>query len=528
MIYHSLRPHPPLPPETAPLSLSDYVFSHLSTSSAPETAAAFIDATTGRSISFSQLVRFSETLAASLQRRLGLTRGDSALVISPNSLHVPVLYFALFSLGVIVSPSNPASTESEISRQIELCKPVIAFATSSTAHKVPSLKFSTVVLDSPEFHSMMTVETGNLRRVRVSQSDPAMILYSSGTTGRVKGVVLTHRNWISAVAGANVLRQERASPTVTMCTVPYFHVYGCGLCMRAVALGQSVVAIERLNVRSLMSAVQEFRVTHLAVAPPVIVMMANGGDLVDGCDLRSLEAVLCGGAPVSTAVIERFTKRFPNVQVTQAYGLTETTGGISRTVGLEESQRLGASGRLIPYCQAKIVDPDTGIALPPLRTGELWVRGPSIMKGYVGNEEATAEILDSEGWLRTGDICHFDRDGFIYVVDRIKELIKYKGYQVAPAELEHLLHSHPDTVEAAVIPYPDAQAGQVPMAFVVKRPQSTIDESEIMDFIAKQVAPYKKIRRVSFINSIPKNATGKVLRKDLIKLASSRSGCSKL
>ena len=317
MVYHSLRPHPPLPPETAPLSISDYVFSLLSTSSTPETAVAFIEAATGRSISFLQLVRFSKTLAASLQRRLGLTRGDSAYVISPNSVHVPVLYFALLSLGVMVSPSNPASTDSEISRQIELCKPVIAFATSSTAHKVPSLKFSTVVLDSPEFHSMMTVETETLRPIRVLQSDPATILYSSGTTGRVKGVVLSHRNWISALAGGSLLRQERASPTVTMCTVPFFHVYGFGLCLRAMALGQSIVTVERVNSSSLMKAVREFRVTNLAVAPPVIVMLANGSDFEDDCDMSSLEAVLCGGAPLSTAVIEKFTERFPNVQLAQ-------------------------------------------------------------------------------------------------------------------------------------------------------------------------------------------------------------------
>lgn len=165
---------------------------------------------------------------------------------------------------------------------------------------------------------MMTVETGNPCQVCVSQSDPATILYSSGTTGKVKGVVLTHRNWISAVAGANLLQQERRSPVVTMCTVPFFHVYGFGLCIRSTASGQSVVVVERVNARSLVSTVHEFKVTHLAVTPPVIAMMANGGgDLVDGCDLRSLEAVLCGGAPVSTAVIQRFTERFPNVQLAQ-------------------------------------------------------------------------------------------------------------------------------------------------------------------------------------------------------------------
>ncbi|KAK3223592.1 hypothetical protein Dsin_010617 [Dipteronia sinensis] len=169
--------------------------------------------------------------------------------------------------------------------------------------------------------------------------------------------------------------------------------------------------------------------------------------------------------------------------------------------------------------EAIIVDPETSIPQPPTKPGEIWLRGSFIMKGYVGDEEATAAILDREGWLRTGDLGYIDREGFLFYVDRIKELIKYKGYQVAPAELEHQLHSHPDIVDAAVVPYPDERVGQVPVAFVVRKHGSTIDESEIKEFIAKQVAPYKKIRRVIFISSIPRNSPGKVLRKDLIKLA---------
>ncbi|GMP51759.1 hypothetical protein CsSME_00017864 [Camellia sinensis var. sinensis] len=196
--------------------------------------------------------------------------------------------------------------------------------------------------------------------------------------------------------------------------------------------------------------------------------MVRNGDLMDGGhDLSSLEVVACSGAPLPNAVIERLKKRFPGVLVAQSYGLTESTGGVSRTMGPIESQILGSSGRLMPYCQAKIVDAETGISLPPFKHGELWVGGPYIMKGYVNDKEATAAIMDSEGCLRTGDICYFDNEGFLYVVDRLKELIKYKGYQVAPVELENLLQTHPHIVDAAVVPYPDEEAGQVPMAFVV-------------------------------------------------------------
>ncbi|KAL5827021.1 hypothetical protein ACOSQ4_018818 [Xanthoceras sorbifolium] len=196
--------------------------------------------------------------------------------------------------------------------------------------------------------------------------------------------------------------------------------------------------------------------------------------------------------------------------------MTESTGRVFGTVGPKECRVVGATGKLMWNCEAKIVDPETGNSLPPCNPGEIWLRGAFIMMGYVGDEEATAAILDREGWLRTGDLGYIDREGFLFYVDRIKELIKYKGYQVAPVELEHLLHSHPDIVDAAVVPYPDERVGQVPVAFVVRKHGSTIAESEIKDFIAKQVAPYKKIRQLIFISSIPRNAPGKVLRKDLI------------
>ncbi|ERN13647.1 hypothetical protein AMTR_s00049p00103270 [Amborella trichopoda] len=181
--------------------------------------------------------------------------------------------------------------------------------------------------------------------------------------------------------------------------------------------------------------------------------------------------------------------------------------------------RYGSCGRLSGGSEARIVDPNTLQRLPPCHIGELWLRGATIMKGYIGNEEATNSVLDSEGWLKTGDLCYIDDEGHLFVVDRLKELIKYKAYQVAPADLEDVLLSHPEIANAAVVPYPDEEAGQIPMAFVVRKPQSFLSEAQVMDFIAKQVAPYKKIRRVVFTNSIPKTPTGKLLRKDLIQRA---------
>ncbi|KAI3467677.1 hypothetical protein Pfo_024340 [Paulownia fortunei] len=518
-IFQSLRPPISLPPSTTPFSVPDYVFTLLHHS--PTTS--LIDAATRRRIPHSHLPHLVQALASNLRRKFHLSKNDVAFILSPNSIHIPVLYLSLLSLGAIVSPSNPLSSNSEISRQIQVSNPVIAFATSENASRLPALREGTVLLDSPEFESLLLPFVSQSRdefvRVEVFQNDTAAILYSSGTTGRVKGVELTHRNFIAAIAGVHAVRPVRPSPAVTLCAVPFFHVYGFVLCIREVALGGSVVVVAGRSLESILGAVEEFKVTHLAVAPPLVLAMVKSA-AAEKYDLRSLEVVLCGGAPVANSVIERFKRGFANISLLQAYGLTETTAGISRTIGLNESQVRGANGRLVSNCQAKIVDPVTGDNLPPLKPGELWIRGPMVMKGYVGDKEATAAMVDSEGWLRTGDICYFDSEGLLFFVDRMKELIKYKGYQVAPAELEDLLLSHPAIVDAAVIPYPDEGAGQVPAAFVVRQPGSTVNDSEIMDFVTQQVAPYKKIRRVFYIDAIPKNAPGKVLRKELIKLAS--------
>lgn len=352
----------------------------------------------------------------------------------------------------------------------------------------------------------------------VNQSDMAAILYSSGTTGSVKGVGLTHRNLIALLAGMHELREERKSVTVALFTVPLFHVFGFFMTLKAVAGAETVVLMERFDFTAMLRAVERYKVTYMPVSPPLVVAMAKS-ELVEKYDLRSLETIACGGAPLGREVAERFVARFPLMEIVQGYGLTETTGGITRTLGVEESQHYGSAGRLSQSMEAKVVDPITGEPLPPGKQGELWLRGPTIMKGYVGNDEATKSTLDPEGWLKTGDLCYFDHDGFLYVVDRLKELIKYKAYQVPPAELEELLHSHPEIADAAVVPHPNEEAGQIPMAYVVRKPGSQLTKEQVMDFIAKQVAPYKKIRRVAFTNSIPKSAAGKILRRELMNHA---------
>lgn len=352
----------------------------------------------------------------------------------------------------------------------------------------------------------------------IYQSDPAAILYSSGTTGRAKAAVLTHRNLMTSGAMPAV-----ATAAVLMLTVPIFHVYGFVFCLRAAMAAQTLVlyTARKFDARVVLGAVGRFRVTRLVLAPPALLAIVRAAEEDESviAGAATLQVVNCGGASVAAELIRRFLHKFPHVCVAQGYGLTESTAGFCRAVGVEESGRIGSVGRLSWGAEAKIVDLTAEVALPPGVPGELWVRGPFVMKGYLGDKESTSAILDSEGWLRTGDLCTIDKDGFLFVVDRLKELIKYKGYQVAPAELEHLLQTHPDIVEAAVVPYPDDQAGELPVAFVVRCSGSNLHEALIKEFVAKQVVHYKRIHHVFLVDSIPKNAAGKILRKDLVKLA---------
>ncbi|KAK4803469.1 hypothetical protein SAY86_003286 [Trapa natans] len=460
-VFHSLRPHVLLPPLAAPFSVTDYAASLLPPSSSSTTFA--VNATTGVCLTYSDLISQIRSLALSLTSCYSLSKGDVAFILSPPSVHVPILYLSLMSLGVIVSPANPLSSPSELAHMVRLCRPVIAFATSSSADKLPQLRHGTILIDSPDFGSMLSLRSTEIFPTipspnRVKQSDPAAILYSSGTTGRVKGVLLTHRNLVALLAGYKTddadgeLIQEPKPHPVSLFTLPLFHVFGFFMLIRAFAFGETIVLMEKFDFVGMLKAVEKYRVTYMPVAPPLIVAFVKS-DATSHYDLSSLILLGCGGAPLGKEIADQFKEKFPHVEIIQGYGMTETTGGATRAKEPEESAPHGSVGRLAENMEAKIVDPVTGDALGPGQRGELWLRGPTIMKGYVGDDKATAETLDADGWLRTGDLCYFDFKGFLYIVDRLKELIKYKAYQVAPAELEHLLHTLPEIADAAVIPY---------------------------------------------------------------------------
>ncbi|KAM7254350.1 hypothetical protein ACFE04_032032 [Oxalis oulophora] len=527
--FHSLRPPIPLPPFDQPLSVAQYILSNNLRSIKSHHTVFLTDASSGTHLTYSTFLHHASSLALSLRQRYSLKANDVAFVLCPTSLNLPIVYFALLSLGVTVNPSNPLCSDSEITHQLNLTRPTIAFATKKTSQNLPS-SLHKVLIDTPEFYSFLTqyenVDMDSVvNQVRVTQSDTTAILFSSGTTGRVKAVALTHRNFIALLCGIYHNRRQNPLPDippVSLLTVPLFHMLGFDFVLRGIATGDPVVLMNKFDFEGVLRAIEKYKVRSMPVSPPFIVALLKS-DLTNKYDLSSLLQFGCGGAPLGEEVARKFMEKFPNIVLLQGYGLTESSGGATWAVGPDEAKQLRSVGRLTERAEAKIVDTITGEALGPGQKGELCLRGSSIMKGYVGDNKATSETLDSEGWLKTGDLCYFDSDGFLYVVDRLKELIKYKGYQVPPAELEALLQSHPEISDAAVIPYPDEEAGQIPVAYVVREPGSKITETQIMDYISKQVAPYKKIRRISFINAIPKSPAGKILRRELVNHALSGS-----
>jgi acyl-CoA synthetase (AMP-forming)/AMP-acid ligase II len=323
--------------------------------------------------------------------------------------------------------------------------------------------------------------------------------------------MLTHRNLI-----ANDQQFDGIAPLgsddVLIAVLPFFHIYGMTVLMNGgLRRGASVVTMPRFDLEMFLQLIQDQRVTQAFIVPPIVVALAKH-PLIDAYDLSSLRTVFSGAAPLSAELEDAVARRL-NVDVRQGYGMSEASPVTHSTPYAR--RKPGAVGVPIRSTESKIVNPETGETLPPGEQGEVWVRGPQVMVGYLGNDEATSATLTPDGWLRTGDIGYADEDGYFYVIDRLKELIKYKGYQVAPAELEALLLTHPAIADAAVIGSPDEEAGEVPKAFVVRRGE--IEADELMAWVAEQVAPYKKVRLVEFIDQVPKSASGKILRRTLVE-----------
>lgn len=507
------------------VGLYEYLYGSLAPEDEDRTAV--IDLAEGTETSFSTLRTHVDSAAGWLARR-GIRKGDVIALQCPNSESFIVAAHAVWRLGAVLTPVELLATPRTVAHQItdSGAKLLLTLAGlgdgGEEAAELAGLTADQVVhLDTGRGLNQMYAERNTPPAV---DFDPATHLaalpYSAGTTGLPKGVRLTHRNLVANMAqveGTGLVGRD----DVIFGVLPFFHIYGLTvLANLSVRLRATVIAAPRFQLRTFLRSHEDYKVTFSFIAPPVAVSLAKDASVAD-YDLSALRAVVSGAAPLDDRLARAVEERL-GIRVYQGYGLTEASPVTH--MNIDDDLSRGSIGRPVAGTSHQIIDPDTRTEiLPPTGdalsdAGELWVRGPQIMDGYLGDEEATAAALPGDGWLRTGDIARQDAAGNAYIVDRLKDIIKYKGHQVPPAELEAVLLSHPAVADVAVVGAGTGTAEEIPRAFIVVQPDVTADDAlaaELTDYVAAQVEPYKRIRDIRFTAQIPKSTTGKILHHEL-------------
>jgi 4-coumarate--CoA ligase len=481
---------------------------------------ALIDGLTGRSYSFAQLGDAISRLAGGLTAG-GFGAGTTVGLMAPNVPEYAVVFHGVATAGGTVTTINPLYGADEIRFQLNdsgarLLVTLPDFVeTARQAITDTSVELIAVISDEPvgqdgvvTLNDLMGEPMG---QAPITPSEQVVVLpYSSGTTGLPKGVMLTHTNLVANIVQTSAM-MEYGEGEVALAVLPFFHIYGMQVLMNGLlADGITVITMPRFEMEKGLELIQSHGVTQFFAVPPIILGLAKH-PAVDSYDLSSLRKIFSGAAPLGGELSDEASARI-GCAIVQGYGMTELSPVSHATVG--DDSKAGSSGVTAPNTECRIVDP-LGADVAAGEEGELWVRGPQVMVGYLNNPEATADTIDADGWLHTGDVARFDEDGHLYIVDRVKELIKYKGFQVPPAELEALIVTHPSVADVAVIGIPDIEAGELPKAFVVLKPDHELEAADLQAFVAEHVAGYKQIRLVEFIDEIPKSASGKILRRFL-------------
>ncbi|XP_065875663.1 4-coumarate--CoA ligase-like 1 [Euphorbia lathyris] len=488
---------------------------------------AFVDSLTGKSYTYGEFTRETKRFAKAL-RSIGLRKGHVVVVALPNIAEYAIVALGIMAAGGVFSGTNPAGHVSEIKKQAEAADAKLIVTDDTHYGKVKAIELPVIVLGETcngnamnwtELLNAADRSTDNYPSEKIEQTDLCALPFSSGTTGLSKGVKLTHRNLVANLCSTLFsVGPEMIGQVTTLGLIPFFHIYGItGICFATLRNKGKVVVMNRFELRLFMNALITHEINFAPIVPPIILALVKN-PIVEEFDLSKLKlrAVMTAAAPLAPDLLTAFEVKFPGVQVQEAYGLTEHScitlshGDPSKGHG---NSKKNSVGYILPNLEIKFVHPETNKSLPVNTHGELCVRSQCVMQGYYKNEEETARTIDIDGWLHTGDIGYIDDEGDIFIVDRIKELIKFKGFQVAPAELEAILLSHSSVEDAAVVPLPDEEAGEIPAACVVINKKAKLSEEDVMNFVAKNVATYKKIRVVQFVDSIPKSPSGKIMRR---------------
>jgi acyl-CoA synthetase (AMP-forming)/AMP-acid ligase II len=512
-----------LPPREIPeISVTSHVLRHADRLA---DRPALIDGTDGRTLTYGQLSDGIRRIAGGLQER-GFGKGDVLAIFSPNIPEYAVVFHGVALAGGTVTTINPTYTAREVAHQLNDAGARYVFTVSAALPTVLEVQADTAVelvfvlgdekdLSATPLSALYGEPMSDGAAPAVDpHNDIGVLPYSSGTTGLSKGVMLTHHNLVSNLVQLELLELQDGQCVVA--ALPFFHIYGMQLLMNyLLAAGGTAITMPRFDLELFLELHQRYSITQAFVVPPILLAMARHPS-VDEYDISALEKIFCAAAPLGVELEAEAAARL-DCTVVQGYGLTEASP-VTHLPIPGEPLPAGSIGVALCNIECRIVDAETGRDLGPNESGELWVRGTNVMKGYLNAPEATASTIVEGGWLRTGDICSMDEAGYFYIVDRLKELIKYKGFQVAPAELEGLLLTHPAVADAAVVPLPDEEAGEVPKAFVVlKTGTDTADVTaqSLMDFVSGEVAHFKQIRQLEFIDAIPKSPSGKILRRFL-------------
>lgn len=495
-----------------------------------DTAEAVIDnSCIGRSMTFLEFHNQSRKCSAFLHNH-GVNKGDVIGLVASNSLDYLLTMVGIIGCGAVATPCNPSFKEGEIVRLFTISQPVMLFVEESVIEtmknvqkQLPSIKEIFVIGFHDDFVTLNKIVDNQLDQSVLDEleidptEDTAVIPYSSGTTGFAKAVELTHRNMVAIY----IVYDAYEILDLNSCMYsdrPMYHALGYGMALISIMVGSKLVVDKKFNLRQVMEAISSYKVTHMCTVPPNLIHLVNA-EGYEEYDTSSLRSVLVSAASTAPDVIRKFAEKF-KVMMTPGYGATET---FFIAISKDPEEALQSAGTVCPTVEVKILDLTNHEECPSNEDGEIVVRGPQVMKSYVANQSEACGLddngIDPNGWFGTGDIGHFDRFGNLYIVDRLREMIKYKGLQVSPTELEGVLVSHPKVADAGVIGVPDPIDGEIPMAYIVKKDQS-LTEDEINSFVKEHLVGYKQLRGgVHFISEIPKSPPGKILRKDLRKLA---------